>query len=315
MTLTIFPPVQIVVAVISCLFGTGIIFGYAAIKPVLIREHVYEELCTGDDSKSKLPCYDQEVRLNLMFTVAAVATNVAALPVGAMLDRFGPQICGIIGSFLLAIGASFFAFAGQLPFDGYLFGYLLLGLGSPFIYIPSFQLSNAFPKHSGLILALLTGAFDASSALFMAYRLMYNSSSHAIHPRDFFLAYLVVPASILITQIGLMPRVSYKTVAELVDQIEETDDTFGDPTHEQADENSALLTDDDHQRRQSILSDITGLIGSRSGTQHLERENRKNLISGVWGAMHGRSIQQQLLSPWFILVMLFTVVQMTRINY
>jgi MFS family permease len=306
-------PVQIVIAVLSCLFATGIVFGYAALKPILIREHVYEELCTNGDLKSDVPCYDQEVRLNLMFTVAAVATNVVALPVGAMLDKFGPFICSIIGTFFLAAGASLFAFAQQLPFDGYLFGYLFLGLGGPFIYIPSFQLSNAFPKHSGLILALLTGAFDAASALFMVYRLVYLSTSHGILPKDFFLAYLIVPALILVAQICIMPRVSYKTVAELVDQIEEIDDAF--PSPEVVDENSSLLSNGERERQESVLSDLTGLIGSRSGAKHLERENRKNQISGVWGAMHGKTLRQQLLSPWFILMMLFTVIQMTRTNY
>lgn len=250
-----------------------------------------------------------------MFTVAAVATNVAALPVGAILDRFGPQTCGIIGSFVLALGALLFAFAEQLPFDGYLLGYLLLGLGGPFIYIPSFQLSNAFPRYSGLILALLTGAFDASSAVFLAYRLMYTSSSRTVRPKDFFLFYLGVPLFILVAQILLMPRVSYKTVAELVDQIEEIDDAFGDRAEEHAAENTGLLTDPFRQRQLSVAADISGFLGSKSGAQHLERENKKNLISGVWGAMHGRTIRQQLLSPWFILMMLFTVIQMTRNNY
>lgn len=315
MELTRSPIVQIATAVLSCLLATGIIFGYAALKPVLIREHVYEELCTKDDLKEPLPCYDQEVRLNLMFTIAAVATNVAALPVGSLLDRFGPRFCGIIGSFLLAIGASLFAFARELPFDGYLFGYLLLGLGGPFIYIPSFQLSNAFPKHSGFILACITGAFDASSALFMTYRLLYISDTFVVHPKDFFLAYLAVPALIFVVQVCLMPKASYKTVAELLDQLEELNDTSGDQAHDEADENTALVGNRDHQRKQYVVSNVTGLLGSRSGARHLERENRKNLISGVWGAMHGRSIRQQLLSPYFILMMLFTVIQMTRNNY
>ena len=111
-----------------------------------------------------------------MFTIAAVATNVCALPVGTALDKYGPRICGITGSILLAIGALLFAFAAQLPFDGYIPGYLFLALGGPFIFISSFQLSNTFPEHSGLILALLTGAFDSSSAIFLLYRLLYSAS-------------------------------------------------------------------------------------------------------------------------------------------
>jgi MFS family permease len=306
--------VQVILAVIYCLFATGIVFGYAALKPVLIREHVYRNLCTADELKRKVrTCYEQEIHLKLMFTIAAVGTNVAALPIGAILDNFGPRVCGIIGSFLLTIGALLFAFAWDLPFDGYISGYLFLALGGPFIYISSFQLSNAFPKHSGLILALLTGAFDSSSAVFLVYRLIYNWSNEKFWPKYFFLIYLIVPVFILLAQIFVMPQASYKTVAELVEQVEEAggEDDFDD----QVDENSALLRDERRQRQQSVVSEINDLIGSKSGAKHLKKENQKNKISGVWGAMHGKTVRQQILSPWFVLITLFTVIQMTRINY
>src|ERR1700730_18486380 len=127
-----------------------------------------------------LYCANTVERLNLMFTIAAVSTNVAALPIGPILDRYGPRVCGIIGSVFLAIGAALFSLAARLPFDGYIPGYLFLALGGPFVFISSFQLSNCFPAHSGLILALLTGAFDSSSALFLLFRILYFSTDGEI---------------------------------------------------------------------------------------------------------------------------------------
>lgn len=89
-----------------------------------------------------------------MFAAAAVATNVFALPVGTILDKYGPRISSIAGSVLLAIGAVLLAFTKQLAFDGYLPGYIFLALGGTFIFLPSYQLSNTFPKkfrfHTGL---------------------------------------------------------------------------------------------------------------------------------------------------------------------
>lgn len=150
--------VQVAIAVVYCLLAAGIVFGYAALKPVLIREGVYREYCTEDELKEGVrTCFEQEIHLNLMFTIAAVGTNVAALPIGSILDNFGPRVAGIIGSIFLAVGATLFAFADELPFDGFIPGYLLLALGGAFFLITSYQLSNTFPKHSGLILALLTG--------------------------------------------------------------------------------------------------------------------------------------------------------------
>jgi MFS family permease len=274
---------------------------------------VYRDLCTEEElEKGVRTCYDQEIHLNLMFTVAAVGTNVAALPIGAILDTLGPRVCGIIGSCLLASGATTFAFAWQLPFDGFIPGYLFLALGGPFVFISSFQLSNTFPKHSGLILALLTGAFDSSSAVFLVYRMIYQWSNGSFWPKKFFLSYLIVPVLILTVQVFLMPKASYKTVGELVKQVEDVNSNSYD---DQLDEHTALLRDERLQHRQSGVSEITDLIGSNSGGKHLKQEERKNAISGVWGAMHGETVLQQVTSPWFILITLFTVIQMTRINF
>ena len=240
-----------------------------------------------------------------MFTTAAVATNVCALPVGTVLDRYGPRVSGIIGSILLTIGALLMAFATRLPFDAYIPGYLFLALGGPFVFISSFQLSNTFPQRSGLILALLTGAFDSSSAIFLFYRLIYSASRGSFTPQKFFLVYLIVPIFIIVVQIFVMPANSYKTVGELITQVEErTEET--DPTAE----DMARW----RQHRDSVVSEMTTLLGKSATKQQTEEEQKKQ-ISGVWGALHGRSALQQIMTPWFILVALFTVVQMTRINY
>lgn len=108
---------QIAVAVVYCLFAAGIVFGYAALKPVLIAEDVYRDYCTPEEEAEEVRvCYQQELRLNFMFTVAAVATNVCALLVGTILDQWGPRVAGVIGSWLLAFGLAGFGFAKQIKF-------------------------------------------------------------------------------------------------------------------------------------------------------------------------------------------------------
>lgn len=55
--------VQVAAAVVYCLFAAGIVFGYAAIKPVLIREGVYRDLCTKQELKDDVRvCYSQEIQ-------------------------------------------------------------------------------------------------------------------------------------------------------------------------------------------------------------------------------------------------------------
>lgn len=320
---------QLVAAVIYCLFSSGVVFGYAALKPVLKDEGAYDDVCHGDDT-----CV--EIHLNLMFTVAAVATNVAALPIGAILDHYGPRVCGCAGAAFLSAGSVVLSFAKVLPFDGFLLGYFLLALGGPFIYISSFQLSNAFPRRSGLILALLTGAFDASSALFLVYRLAYEHTGGRFGHRQFFLAYLAVPALVVALQLALMPAQSYKTVGEIIEDMEECCDDADadaavvydiydpcDPTpldeaviiDDQVDEETALLRAERREHRQHVVHEVEELLGPAAEDGEVRREAAKYEASGVWGVMHGAGIGAQLRSPWFWLVCLFTVVQMTRINY
>ena len=307
-------------------------FGYAALKPVLIAEGVYRDRCTPEEiDKDVRVCYEQELRcemrtggfyrcwriisltflrLNFMFTVAAVSTNVCALPVGTILDRYGPRITGIVGCFFLAVGSVSLAFARDLPFDGYIPGYLFLALGGPFVFISSFQLSNTFPQYSGLILALLTGAFDTSSAVFLLYRLTYQSSNGTFQPKKFFLVYLIVPALILIVQVVIMPAQSYKTVGELVAQAETPIAGVDRDSHSASEDHEEALT-----RQESVVTEIASLLGTKDGADQSERDEAKKKSSGVWGALHGRSAWEQIRTPWFVLITLFTVVQMTRINY
>lgn len=308
---------QVCIAVVYCLLAAGIVFGFAALKPILVSEGVYRDQCTpGEIEENVYVCYAQELRLNIMFTVAAVSTNVAALPIGTILDRFGPRVASIVGVVFIVLGVVSLAFAGDLQFDAYIPGYFFISLGSPFVFISSFQLSNAFPKHSGLILALLTGAFDSSSAIFLAYRLVYQGTDGALSPKKFFLGYLIVPLYILIAQIFVMPANSYKTVGELVKQAD-------DPAQDAHDSDDDISDDEQREavqaarreHRESVVSEITALLGSKDGDQQAGEEEQKAKRSGVYGAMHGKTALQQIVSPWFVLITLFTIIQMMRINY
>lgn len=250
-----------------------------------------------------------------MFTCAAVATNVCALPVGTILDRYGPRVASLIGCFFLALGCLVFGLAPRLPFDGYIPGYLFMSLGGPFVFIPSFQLSNTFPNHSGLILSMLTGAFDSSSAIFLFYRLLYNWSGQTFSPEKFFLIYLIVPALIFVVQIVLMPASSYKTVGELIATVEaETEVEDADIQSLPSDRRDSIL-EERQLRRESVVDELNALIGSKGGERHAKKEEKKADISGVYGALHGLTAWQQIKSWWFVLITLFTVVQMTRINF
>lgn len=329
---------QISCSIIWCLLAAGPVFGFAALKPVLISEGVYKDKCSvqvaGDTA---LPCDEQDLKLNFLFTCACMATNISALPIGSILDSYGPKVTGVIGSFIIFAGSAILSSANKITtFDGYLYGYTLLALGGPFVFISCFQLANSFPKNSGLILALLTGAFDSSSTVFLMYRFVYFNGFN-LSLKTFFFYYLVVPVFIFLCQTTIMPKNSYKTVGTLAKIAETALDETGKPI------NKDLLRQEDREARDNItftpqpnMNETTSLLirsapsptfsESRDSTVSrvpsvksvYEREADNKLYSstgGIFGIMHDYSINEQLKSPWFILIAIFTSIQMLRINF
>jgi hypothetical protein len=54
---------QVIVGVISCTLGSGIVFGFAALKPVLVDRHAYRDLCTKQElDQHVLICYKQDLK-------------------------------------------------------------------------------------------------------------------------------------------------------------------------------------------------------------------------------------------------------------
>ncbi|KAF2194441.1 MFS transporter-like protein Fmp42 [Zopfia rhizophila CBS 207.26] len=312
---------QIITTVLACWFASGIVFGFAALKPILVKEGVFRELCKPEEINMNIEvCYDQDLRLNFFFSLASTTANVSALPVGTMLDRFGPKICYLFGCVCLAVGSILMSLAFQIAkFDGYTIGNFFLALGGTSIFIPSFQIANAFPKYSGTIVALVTGAFDASAAVFLFYRMAYESSDGKFNPQIFFLVYLIVPFAIIIAQLTFLPSESYKTPPQLEMKIARAEDSTRD-VHTSDEE----LPDDEiwkrrkkrSVRRKRRLNKLDKLVGDAETRKHREeKQEHAHEASGVWGALHNKPAKEQMLSPWFILITLLTVLQMVRMNY
>ncbi|KAL6705622.1 hypothetical protein ACN47E_006569 [Coniothyrium glycines] len=312
---------QVIVTVLVCWFASGIVFGFAALKPILIEEGVFRNLCTPEEIDADVEvCFEQDLRLNFFFSLASTTANVSALPVGTILDRYGPKICFYLGALALAAGSVLMSLAFQIAeFDGYTIGNFFLALGGTFIFLPSFQIANAFPKYSGSIVALVTGAFDASAAVFLFYRIAYDATNRAFKPQSFFLAYLAVPVAIIIAQLTLLPTENYKTGAQLELKIQKNEDVTRD-LHSSDDD----LPEDQvmrrrkarSERRRKRLSQLDDLVGDQlERKMRDEKQEQTADTSGVWGALHNKSASEQMMSPWFILLTLLTVLQMVRMNY
>ncbi|KAJ5333110.1 hypothetical protein MYU51_005103 [Penicillium brevicompactum] len=314
--------IQVIVTVLACWSASGIVFGFAALKPVLVEEGVYRERCTPAEVAEGLElCSQQDLRLNLFFTIASITANVSALPVGTILDRCGSRICWLIGAVLLAIGGVIMSFAFHIPsFDGYIPGNFFLALAGTFLFVPSFQIANAFPKYAGTIVALVTGAFDASAAVFLIYRLVYEATERRFTPDKFFLGYLIVPIVILLALVTVMPKRDYVSTLQLENRIERAEDATYDVHDSDDDIDSQSELNRVRRKRAEMrkrrLRQIDGVLGDKDERQlRADKEEDRQQTSWVWGVLHGLPAHEQMATPWFILITLMTVLQMIRMNY
>ncbi|KAI1645884.1 putative MFS transporter [Daldinia loculata] len=320
---------QVAFAIVACWFAAGIVYGFASLKPILIEEGVYEDLCPRDgrdesstgDGSEKVPCAAQDMRLNLFFIAASITTNVSSLVAGWVLDRYGRRLCYVISGILMIAGCVLMGLAFQIPeFDGYLVANVLLSLGGTFVFVSSFQLANAFPRYSGIIVALVTGAFDGSAAIFLFYRLAWESSGRTLTPTRFFFGYTIVGVLLLLGEFALMPPRAYHSTPELERKIEKVQDAARD-VHDSDDD---LESPDEIQRvrsartgqRLSKLEQIEELVGDETERgDRVQAEEERQAASGVWGILHGLPAHRQMMTMWFILLLLLTVLQMLRMNY
>ena len=102
-----------------------IIPGYQAILPVLYDEHVYSNRCTKEEiesaSSTNASCNSQQLRLELMFTLAASITNIAGLLVSVLTIKIGNAWTARVGAIVISIGSILFGLSSP-RFDGYIAG-------------------------------------------------------------------------------------------------------------------------------------------------------------------------------------------------
>ncbi|KAF8607567.1 hypothetical protein BDV93DRAFT_519600 [Ceratobasidium sp. AG-I] len=282
-------------------FTTGVIFGFAALKPVLLRKGIYSELCTVHDkiNSGELPtCEKQELRLNTVFVVSVAITNMASLPAGSILDSLGPTRTSIIGASLFGVGNLIFG-AGTISWpiavDGIFIGFDMLALGSPLIFLSSFHVSNAFPHRSGLILSTIMAAFNASSTPYAIYNWV-DRRTGGISLKAFFWCYVIIPALFITLQGIAGPKAAYSR--ESVPP---------------ANENTAISST-------TVAYGATSTGASIQPVMDVENVPPQSSLpvnrgDGFVGVMFGKSLLLQIFSRHFGLLLLFFTIYADRVNW
>jgi len=179
-----------------------------------------------------------------------------------------------------------------------------------------------------LIYLATTGAFNSSSAVFLIFRYISTKTNGQFSTRLFFLVYLIVPVLILVMQFFVMPRIAYKTPAELVLQVE------GYATAESSDCVDGVIPDpaEAHRiHRQNTIRTIQAFLHDDSvnlshtriavfGTGPFDPgylpqiQPPRGLSKDSSGIIEG-SLSKQIRSSWLLLMAIFAVFQMVKLNY
>mmetsp|Transcript_16953 Transcript_16953/g.39502 ORF Transcript_16953/g.39502 Transcript_16953/m.39502 type:complete len:481 (-) Transcript_16953:69-1511(-) len=165
---------------ISVLLFSGIIFGWTALRDILIKEKFYAHLC--DDPDATLldgPCANQMLALNSAFTIASAATSLFALPGGMLLDAAGPLVTVIVAGIFNVV--SIFGVAmcegawRKSHVDIFPFMFVVMGMAGSLIRFCGYSCAFLFPEHKTLLIAMASVLFDGSCLVFPVIKVLYIS--------------------------------------------------------------------------------------------------------------------------------------------
>lgn len=158
---------------ISVLLFSGIIFGWTALKEILVNERFYSYLC------EEAPCDAQSVALAHAFTYASAASSICALPGGWLLDAAGPVVTILVGGTLNVLGLLGVALCEKIwqtyRFDVIPFLMVAIAVAGSLIRFCGYACAFLFPGRSSLLLALASVLFDGSCMVFPVLKLFYDA--------------------------------------------------------------------------------------------------------------------------------------------